>query len=140
MDRAGLCEADRKFISERINLLPNLQLLNGPENTSKSAMLPRQWIESSDAFACDRSRDSYADLQELGDWRMLPENLCEFRDFYETRRKRIVARLKSLLSSRRLPESRSAPNETLPARSETTSITASPIAPGTLPRTRLAPP
>ena len=69
MDRAGLGEDDRKYISERINLLPNLQLLNGPENTSKSAKLPRQWIMSSDAFADDWSRDSYADLQGLGDWR-----------------------------------------------------------------------
>ena len=97
MDRAGLGEADRKYISERINLLPNLQLLNGPENTSKSAMLPRQWMESSDAFADDRSRNSYADLQDLGDWRVLPENLCGFRDFYDARRQRIVARLKGLL-------------------------------------------
>ena len=97
MDRAGLGEADRKYISERINLLPNLQLLNGPENTRKSAMLPRQWVESSDAIADDRSRNSYADLQDLGDWRVLPENLCGFREFYDARRQRIVARLKGLL-------------------------------------------
>lgn len=97
MDHAGLSEADRKYISERINLLPNLQLLNGPENTSKSAMLPRLWMASSGAFADDLSRDSYAELQDLGDWRALPENLCAFREFYDARRKRIVDRLKGLL-------------------------------------------
>ena len=97
MDRAGLDDDDRKCISERINRLPNLQLLNGPENTSKSARLPRQWMESSDAFADDRSRDSYAREQELGDWRVLPEDLCGFRDFYDARRERIVKRLKKLL-------------------------------------------
>ena len=97
MARAGLGESDRKYILERINLLPNLQLLNGPENTSKSEMLPRQWVMSSDAFADDRSRDSYADLQDLGDWRALPEDLRGFRDFYNARRKRIVDRLKKLL-------------------------------------------
>ena len=100
MERAGLDKDDRKYISERINLLPNLQLLNGPENTSKSAIFPRQWMASSDAFADDRSRDSYADLQDLGDWRVLPEDLSGFRDFYEARRQRIVERLKRLLLSR----------------------------------------
>lgn len=97
MNRAGLGEEDREYISERINLLPNLQLLNGPENTSKSAMLPRQWIESSDAFADDRSRGSYAREQELGDWRALPEDLYGFRAFYDARRQRVVKRLKGLL-------------------------------------------
>ena len=97
MDRAGLGEADKEYLTERVDLLPNLQLLNGPENTSKSAMLPRQWITSSSSFADDYSRDHYADLQDLGDWRALPENLSDFREFYNARRKRIVMRLKSLL-------------------------------------------
>ncbi|MCY4066391.1 MAG: DUF1524 domain-containing protein, partial [Rhodospirillaceae bacterium] len=111
MDRAGLDDDDRKYISEHINLLPNLQLLNGRENKSKSATLPRQWIESSDAFADDRSRDSYAALQDLGDWRVLPENLCGFRAFYDARRQRIVDRLKKLLPYRQtLQESRLPPS------------------------------
>ena len=101
MDRAGLGETDRKYISERINLLPNLQLLNGPENTSKSARLPRQWMASSDAFADDRSRDSYAREQELGDWRALPEDLHGFRNFYDARRRKIVERLRQLLPIKR---------------------------------------
>ncbi len=95
--RAGLSEDDRDFISERIDLLPNLQLLNGPENESKSTMLPRQWMASSDAFQDDRARANYADLQELGDWRTLPAGLGDFREFYYARRKRVVARLKRLL-------------------------------------------
>ena len=98
MDRAGLSEADRNYILNRVNRLPNLQLLNGPENTSKSAMLPRQWMASSDAFIDDRSRNSYADLQDLGDWRALPEDLCGFRNFYDARRNRIMERLKALLA------------------------------------------
>ena len=98
MDRAGLGEADpdRKYISDGINRLPNLQLLPGRENEKKSAMFPRQWM-ASDAFADDRDRDSYAREQELGDWRALPEDLCGFRDFYDARRKRIMERLKGLL-------------------------------------------
>ena len=111
MDRAGLDDDDRKYISERINLLPNLQLLNGRENKNKSARLPRQWIESSDAFADDRSRDSYADLQDLGDWRVLPEDLRGFRAFYDARRQRLVKRLKGLLPYRQsLQESRLPPS------------------------------
>ena len=110
MDRAGLDDDDRIYIPERINLLPNLQLLNGRENKSKSARLPRQWIESSDAFADDRSRDSYADLQDLGDWRALPEDLRGFRAFYDARRQRLVERLKGVLPYRQsLQESRLPP-------------------------------
>ncbi len=113
MNCADLSDDDRKYISEHINLLPNLQLLNGHENKIKSARLPRQWIESSDAFADDRSRDSYADLQDLGDWRrVLPKDLGGFRAFYDARRQRLVERLKGLLprpSSQALQESRLPP-------------------------------
>ena len=98
MEHAGMGEDDpaRKYISDCINRLPNLQLLPGRENEEKSTMLPRQWMES-DAFADDRERDSYAREQELGDWRGLPKDLCGFRDFYDVRRKRIIERLKVLL-------------------------------------------
>ena len=98
MDRASLSEDDGDYISERINRLPNLQLLPGRENEKKSAMFPRQWM-ASEAFADDRKRDSYAREQELGDWRALPEDLRGFRNFYDVRRKRIVERLKELLRS-----------------------------------------
>ncbi len=98
MDRAGLGEddPDRKYVSDGINRLSNLQLLPGRENEKESAIFPRQWM-ASDAFADDRDRDSYAREQELGDWRVLPEDLSGFRDFYDARRKRIVKRLKELL-------------------------------------------
>ena len=98
MDGAGLDEddPDRKYISDGINRLSNLQLLPGRENEKKSTMFPRQWMDS-DAFADDRDRDSYAREQELGDWHVLPEDLCGFRDFYDARRKRIMERLKGLL-------------------------------------------
>lgn len=99
MDRAGLDDEDRNYISERINLLSNLQLLNGRENERKSKTFPRQWM-ASDAFADDRSRNSYADLQDLGDWQVLPENLSGFRAFYDARRQRTVERLKKLLPYR----------------------------------------
>ncbi|MYE06537.1 MAG: hypothetical protein F4Y04_04835 [Chloroflexi bacterium] len=104
MDRAGLEDGDRRYVSERINRLPNLQLLNGRENKSKSATLPRQWIASSGAFADDESRDSYAALQDLGDWRVLPEDLYGFRPFYDARRRRVVERLKRLLPCRQTPQ------------------------------------
>lgn len=96
MGCAGLSKDDREYISACINLLPNLQLLNGRENESKSATLPRQWM-ASDAFENDRERDSYAREQGLGDWRTLPEDLRGFRDFYNARRERILERLKELL-------------------------------------------
>lgn len=96
MDCVGLGAPDRKYISDGLNRLSNLQLLPGPENERKSTMSPRQWLES-DAFTDDRHRDSYAREQELGDWRILPEDLRGFREFCDARRKRIVQRLKVLL-------------------------------------------
>ena len=101
MVRAGLDDDNQKYISARINRLPNLQLLSGHENPSKSAKFPRQWMQSSRTFYYDRDRDSYAREQELGDWRVLPEDLEGFRDFYDARRRRIVERLKQLLPTRR---------------------------------------
>ncbi|MDE0097284.1 MAG: hypothetical protein OXS40_13115, partial [Gammaproteobacteria bacterium] len=55
-------------------------------------------VVASDAFTDDRKRDHHVDLQDLGDWRTLPEDLFGFRDFYEARRERIVERLKQKLS------------------------------------------
>ena len=104
MDRAGLAEADRQFISNGMNRLPNLQLLPGRENEKKSTMFPRQWM-ASDAFSDDRDRDSYAREQELADWPTLPEDLCGFRDFYDSRRTRIIERLRALLRKHTRQES-----------------------------------
>ena len=97
LDRAGLGDDDRKFISARVYLLPDLQLLNGWENKRKSATLPRRWMDSSDAFVDARSQDSYAHEKELGDWRALPGDLCGFLAFYDMRRQRNVKHFKELL-------------------------------------------
>ena len=96
MDCAGLGDLDRKYISDGIDRLSNLQLLPGRENEKNSTMSLRQWMES-DASTDDRHRDGYAREQELGVWRILPEDLRGFRDFCDARRRRILRCLKGLL-------------------------------------------
>ena len=95
LGRSGLQWDDQRYIKSCINFLPNLQLLTGHANKSKSAKFPAEWIR--DAYACDAGRDEYAGNHLLGDWRELPANLHGFRAFYDARRDRVVQRLQELL-------------------------------------------
>lgn len=77
---------------EKVNRLPNLQLLPGPVNSQKSDKLPREWARQH--YTRDDTLEGYLDLHDMHD---LPEKITEFSDFYEARRKRIAERLCGLL-------------------------------------------
>lgn len=74
-------------------MLPNLQLLEGPINVSKQDQLPLAWATS-----------QHADASQLGlylaghDLDGLPAALEDFGAFYESRRQRMTAKLRTLLS------------------------------------------
>ena len=80
---------------DRVDRLPNLQLLVGDLNQSKSDMLPREWMETT--FDARAARE-YAEHHDLGD---VPVNITEFGAFYEARRERLLERLVRLLDARR---------------------------------------
>ena len=62
-------------------------------NTSKGAKLPADWLRGN---YLDEERRHHCYLHDLGD---IPNRIEGFLDFYEMRRRRILEKLRKLLSS-----------------------------------------
>ena len=89
--QAGVDEDDIREFQRRAECLPNLLLLVGDENESKSDRLPGQWLaETMDADAASAWRERH-DLGEI------PADMTGFGAFYEARRGRLRDRLRRLL-------------------------------------------
>lgn len=88
----GLNEVQIESINDKVNRLPNLQLLEGPVNTSKSAKAPMRWLR--EHFPDEAARDYYRARHDLGD---VSETLDGFEDFFEARKVRIASRLRKML-------------------------------------------
>ena len=93
LKKAGLDEERIPEYRERVNRLANLQLLEGSTNTSKGAKLPADWLH---ARYSEKERQHHCQLHDLGD---VPTDIKGFLAFYETRRKRILEKLRHLLAS-----------------------------------------
>ena len=91
---AGVAEDDVPVFQDRADRLPNLQLLIGEANESKSDTLPQQWMGTT--FGAQASME-YANRHDLGD---LPADITGFNRFYEARRERLLSRLRRLLGDR----------------------------------------
>ena len=89
---AGLDNEQVEDYRTRVNLLPNLQLLEGSENQSKQAVLPHIWV--ADAITDAQHRQEYLDRHDLRD---LGTSLTDFGAFYDARRAGLMARLEDLL-------------------------------------------
>ena len=90
---AGVSEDAIPVFRDRMDRLPNLQLLVGPENEGKGDKLPRQWME--DNFDAEGA-DKHAVLHDLGD---VPDDMAGFTEFYDSRRDRLHDKLKSALGT-----------------------------------------
>lgn len=88
-----MAERDIPEFQHRADRLPNLQLLVGEENESKSDKLPSQWIAGSLAT---EAASAYVARHDLGD---IPADITGFSSFYEARRHRLLGRLRQLLGS-----------------------------------------
>ena len=88
------CVPDEKIADyvQRRDRLANLQLLEGPKNTEKSAKLPAEWL--SEGFLDTSSRLNYKNLHLLGD---VPESITQFGVFYKARREGLRGRIRELL-------------------------------------------
>lgn len=75
-----------------VNLLPNLQLLEGPFNVQKSAKRPYDWIN--EQFPDATAKNAYAAKHDLG---AIPPELTGFEEFFTARRERLAGRLRRLL-------------------------------------------
>jgi hypothetical protein len=90
---AGIPEDQIDDYLDRVDRLPNLQLLPGGPNIEKSDMGPAEWVRGPH-FPSDEKRKAY--LAE-NDFEGLPLELSEFLTFYRERRARMKARLVALI-------------------------------------------
>jgi hypothetical protein len=89
---AGVPEGLRDEFMDRAERLANLQLLDGPENLSKKAKLPAEWLL--DKFPDPITRANYTALHDLG---TVPDSVTAFDSFYTLRRTHLEERLRKLL-------------------------------------------
>ena len=80
---------------DRVDALPNLQLLEGMPNIEKQAQLPSEWL-AGPHFTSSEARNNYVALNDLND---LPLDLGEFLAFFDGRKERIRTRLRVLLGA-----------------------------------------
>jgi hypothetical protein len=93
--KAGFDDEQVAALARRANQLPNLQLLEGPDNVEKRATPPAEWLMRYKPD--DLGRADYLDRHLLGS---LPEDLAGFDQFHETRKQRLRERLTDLLDVR----------------------------------------
>ena len=91
---AGVPEDDIPVFQDRANRLPNLQLLVGAANESKSDTLPHQWMDEN--FVDAQVATEYAKRHDLGD---VPADMTGFSVFYKARRDRLSGKLRLLLGA-----------------------------------------
>lgn len=94
LKRAGL---DEEMIEECFgsrNSLPNLQLLEGLLNVTKSDTPPAEWLKA--AYPDAVTRQAYVERHDLG---QVPVDACDFPDFLDARREKIRVKLTALLAS-----------------------------------------
>jgi hypothetical protein len=102
---AGIPASDVADYQDRFDRLPNLQLLEGSVNVSKQQKLPADWIR--ERFVDPQARQMWLAAHDLHD---LPEAIEGFADFYDARRDRLLARLRSILGQgRSIVETSAAP-------------------------------
>jgi hypothetical protein len=90
--QAAVPEDDIPAVIDAANRLPNLQLLEGARNQSKSAQPPASWLR--DQYTADEARAAYCERHQLG---AVPEDVVGFSGFYEARKQRTVERIRKVL-------------------------------------------
>lgn len=90
----GLADDDAAEMVGRRDLMPNLQLLEGPENVGKRDAMPRTWAEQTFAG------EAYAAYLARNELPGLPETPSDFLPWFDQRSERLAHRLRALLQSR----------------------------------------
>ena len=94
---AGVAEELIEEYQQKVNGLPNLQLLEGSANIGKSDKMPMDWVK--EHYPDNDARERYLASHDLHD---LPDSITDFLTFYEARRQRIAASLLNLLGVRQV--------------------------------------
>lgn len=90
--KAGVAPDAVETFQGQVDALPNLQLLEGVQNTEKNDKLPGEWLRTQ--FPKEKQRAAYVALHDLGD---VPDDITEFLEFAGARRNRLMERLAKLL-------------------------------------------
>lgn len=77
---------------DRVNRLPNMQILTQTDNEIKSGAMPLEWMEQ--YFGSKEEIDSYCSQHDLGD---VPRKLDGFLEFYYARRGKMEHKLRAVL-------------------------------------------
>jgi hypothetical protein len=90
----GFSDADIDEMQALRDELPNLQLLEGPVNVTKSATEPAAWAQKE--YPTPAHLEAYLDRNALPE---LPASAHDFRDFFSARKVMLEKRMKSMLST-----------------------------------------
>lgn len=93
LTKSGISRDQLEEYLNRINGLPNLQLLAGIPNVEKGAQWPWEWMNGNH-FVSTAAREQYRAQNDLD---LLPEDLSGFIQFYDERKQRLAKRLSALL-------------------------------------------
>jgi hypothetical protein len=89
----GYSDDDVLRMAEMKERLPNLQLLQGADNQSKSGQMPAKWI--AETYETDDARKDYISRHMLEG---VMTDLKGFEEFYDTRRRRVLERITAVLN------------------------------------------
>ena len=90
--KAGVPEAKIVDLVDKVNGLPNLQLLEGPVNVEKQAQLPLEWAKK--RYPEPAALAGYLSSHDMHD---LPAEIAQFEWFYGQRSARMARRLSEML-------------------------------------------
>jgi len=93
MKTLGFSAEESERLGELKERLSNLQLLEGPENQAKSGKMPAGWI--TEAYPDDTVRKDYIARHMLSG---LSNDLHDFENFYDARRKSFLKRITEVLN------------------------------------------
>jgi hypothetical protein len=88
-------ELEISKLQQMANELPNLQLLHGPANNEKRAMMPSSWLES--YFQNVQDREHYRVIHSLGE---VPEKIKGFEIFFDKRKECLKAEINKVINAR----------------------------------------
>lgn len=92
--KAGINEDQIENYQQKMNNLPNLQLIEASLNNEKSSMMPKEWFES--RFPDQASRDMRLSALAIT---TLPTSISDFHQFYSERHNILIQKIKSILTS-----------------------------------------
>jgi hypothetical protein len=93
LKQVGLSEDEIARLQDSKDRLPNLQLLQGPDNQSKNDQMPAEWI--TETYKKDEDRKDYISRHMLDG---VMTDLSGFEAFFKSRRQRLIERIVVVLN------------------------------------------